>query len=249
VLTEPATLSVVMPAYNEEAGIARAVEAALVAGDEVCRPSGVDGLEVVVVDDGSTDGTASIVSALAARDDRIRLVRLGRNRGLGGALRAGLAASTGDIVLYTDADLPFDLAEIGKALRLMRLYDADVVAAYRHDRTGEGFRRALYSHAYSVFVKVVLGLHLRDVNFAAKWCRREVVETIELHSEGSFVDAELLAKAVRHGFKVVQFGVDYFPRSRGVSTLSSFRVIRTILAEMRSITPEIRAIGSRGPLG
>jgi glycosyltransferase involved in cell wall biosynthesis len=204
--------------------------------------------EVIVVDDGSTDATASIVSAIAAEDDRIRLVQLGSNRGLGAALRAGLAASTGDIVLYTDADLPFDLSEIGKALRLMRIYEADIVAAYRHDRTGEGFRRALYSHAYSVFVKVVLGLHVRDVNFAAKWCRRKVIESIELHSEGSFIDAELLAKAERSGFRVVQFGIDYFPRSRGISTLSSFRVIRTILAEMRSITPEIRAAGSRGPL-
>jgi hypothetical protein len=124
-------------------------------------------------------------------------------------------------VLYTDADLPFDMAEVSKAVRLLRLYEADVVSAYRFDRTGEGGRRLLYSYVYNRLIQTVFGLRLRDMNFAFKLMRRSLLDNIELRSEGSFIDVELLARAQKLGFSIVQFGVDYFPRTRGISTLSS----------------------------
>ena len=238
-------LSIVFPAWNEEAGIERAVAAATEAVAELVNAQEIDDYEIVIVDDGSTDATGEIADRLAEADPRVRVVHHASNRSLGAAIRSGLAASTGSHVLYTDADLPFDLVEIGKALRLMRHYDADVVAAYRHDRTGEGPRRLVYSYLYNSLVHVAIGLRIRDVNFAAKLLRREVVEAVTLHSEGSFIDVELLAKAERMGFRIIQFGVDYFPRTRGVSTLSSTPVILRILREMRSIVPEIRATGHR----
>ena len=177
----------------------------------------------------------------AAADARVRVVSHTANRGLGAAVRSGLGAATGDVVLYTDADLPFDLLEVGRALRLMRQRDVGVVALYRHDRAGEGARRWVYSYLYNSLVRAVLGLRVRDVNFAGKFLRRDVLDAVQLRSEGSFVDAELLARAHLAGATIVQFGVDYFPRSRGVSTLSSGRVIRDILREMRALRPELRA--------
>src|SRR5213075_2967894 len=108
-------------------------------------------------------------------------------------------------------------------------YEADIVSAYRFDRTGEGGKRTLYSYLYNSMVKVAFGLRMRDVNFAFKLIRRAVIEHIDLESEGSFIDVELLAKAQRLGFNIIQFGVDYFPRDRGTSTLSSTAVISTIL--------------------
>jgi hypothetical protein len=87
----------------------------------------------------------------------------------------------------------------------------------------------------------------RDINFAFKLCRRSIFEHIELHSEGSFIDAELIIRAKKLGLTVIQFGVDYFPRTRGQSTLASLGVIRTILREMWSLRAELRGLQPLGP--
>jgi hypothetical protein len=139
------------------------------------------------------------------------------------------------------------MAELAKAVRLLRIYDADVVSAYRLDRTAEGPRRFVYSLLYNLLVRHGLGVRLRDVNFAFKLVRRDVLRSIELRSEGSFIDAELLARAQRLGFHTIQFGVDYFPRRRGVSTLSSAGVIATILREMAQLARELRSISPLSP--
>jgi len=241
------SLSIVFPMWNEEAY----VEATLAAATEVCGELVAAGeigtYELVVVDDASTDATGSIADQLASADPHVRVVHHAVNRTLGASVRSGFAAASSELVLYTDADLPCDLAEVAKACRLLRYHNADIVSAYRHDRTGEGPRRALYSWAYNWLVRLTLGLYLRDVNFAFKLCRRSVLEKIELVSEGSFFDVELLVRATRKGFKVIQFGVDYFPRSRGVSTLSSGPVIARIVTDMVSLRRELRGGQPPGP--
>jgi len=148
----------------------------------------------------------------------------------------------GDVVLYTDADLPFDMREVHKALRLMHQYEADIVAAYRLDRTGEGYVRVVYSFFYNLLVRALFGCRFRDVNFAFKLVRRSALDAVTLHSEGSFIDAELMVGARKRGLNVVQFGVDYFPRTRGVSTLSSPAVIVKILKEAWSLRKELNAL-------
>ena len=127
-------------------------------------------------------------------------------------MRSGFAAAQGDIVLYTDADLPFDLNELPRIVRLLREYEADIVSAYRFDRTGEGALRAVYSTVYNTLIKVAFGVRVRDINFACKLVSRKVLDAVELKSEGSFIDAELIIRAQRDGFEVMQMGVDYFPR-------------------------------------
>ena len=156
-----------------------------------------------------------------------------RNRKLGGSVRAGYAAATKDLVLYTDADLPFDLQELGRAVRLLEYQEADVLAAYRFDRTSEGLVRTVYSLRLQPRSSAPLfGLAVKDVNFSFKLFRRSLLERIALKSEGSFIDAEFLIRARKAGASIIQIGVDYFPRSRGISTLSSPGVILTILREM-----------------
>ena len=188
--------------------------------------------ELIIVDDKSTDRTPEIADALAADDPHVRVVHHAVNRKLGGSIKTGFATATGDLVLYTDADLPFDFEEVPRAVRLLRLYDADIVSAYRFDRTGEGYTRAIYTFFYNLLIRTMFGVKARDINFAFKLLRRRVLDHIELRSEGSFIDAELIIRAMRSGFELQQFGVDYFPRTRGESTLSSSGVIRTIVAEM-----------------
>lgn len=235
-------LSIVMPMWNEEAYVRRAVRAATEACERLTAAGTLLDHEIVIVDDASTDRTPEIADELAAGDPRIVVVHHPTNRKLGGSIRTGLDRATGDVVLYTDADLPFDLVELDRACRILRVYEADALSAYRHDRTGEGPRRAAYSWGYNWLVQALFGIRLRDVNFAFKLIRRHVLDAVQLTSEGSFVDVELLVRAQRMGFNVVQIGVDYFPRTRGVSTLSSGKVIRGIVQEMASQYRELRSL-------
>jgi glycosyltransferase involved in cell wall biosynthesis len=231
--------------WNEEAYIHRTVDAAREVADELVASGSIADYEIIVVNDASTDRTGALADELAASDRHIKVVHHAVNRKLGGSIKSGFAAATGDLVLYTDADLPFDMSELHKAVRLMRYYEADIVSAYRFDRVGEGPSRAIYTFFYNVLIRHMFGVRLRDINFAFKLCRREIFDHISLQSEGSFIDAELIIRAKRLGYHVVQFGVDYFPRTRGESTLSSLSVIRRILSEMLSLRSELRMLTPR----
>jgi len=221
--------------YNEEAYARRAVSAA-----RAVLMAELPDWEIVIVDDASTDGTPALVEALAREDARVRVIRNPVNRRLGGALRAGYAAATKDLVFYTDADLPVDLHQLPRAVRLLEYQEADVVAGYRFDRTSEGLVRALYTFCYNHLIRTLFGLRVRDVNFAFKLFRRSVLEKFPLTSEGSFIDAEFLLRARKAGCVIIQIGLDYFPRTRGTSTLASMPVIFAILREMLARWKELR---------
>ncbi len=235
-------LTVFFPMWNEEEYIERALGAAREACETLIDQGEIGDYELLVIDDASTDATGRIADELAASDPHVRVVHHTVNRKLGGALKTGFAEATGDLILYTDADLPFDMDELVKACRVMRHYDADIVSAYRFDRTGEGWVRVVYSAIYNLLVRALFGVRVRDINFAFKLCRRRVFDHVRLVSEGSFIDAELVIRATKLGYKVVQFGVDYFPRTRGVSTLSSPAVIVKILREMRELRRELQGL-------
>ena len=231
----PPSLSVVIPMYNEEAYVARSVAAARAVLEEM----GAD-WEIVIVDDASTDATGARADRLAAADRRVRVIHNPVNRCLGGTLRAGYAAATKDLVFYTDADLPIDFGQLPRAVRLLEYQQADLLAGYRFDRTSEGLHRALYTIGYHVLIRLLFGLRIRDVNFAFKLFRRSLLQRIELKSEGSFIDAELLLRARKAGAVMIQLGLDYFPRTRGPSKLSSAGVITAILQEMAGQWRELR---------
>jgi glycosyltransferase involved in cell wall biosynthesis len=235
-------LSIFFPMWNEEAYIERAVGYAKDECESLLGKGEILDYEIIIVNDASTDRTAEMADAMAAADHRVRAVHHPVNRKLGGSIKTGFANATGDLVLYSDADLPFDMAQLGQAVRLMRYYDADIVSAFRHDRTGEGASRAIYTFFYNILIRRLFGVRLRDINFAFKLCRTRIFEHISLRSEGSFIDAELIIRAKRLGYDVIQFGVDYFPRTRGESTLASLGVIRTILREMFSLRRDLRAL-------
>jgi glycosyltransferase involved in cell wall biosynthesis len=235
-------ISIFFPMWNEEEYINRAVDAAREACKELIEDGEVSDYEILIVDDASTDATPRIADELADADPHVRVVHHPKNRKLGGSVKTGFTESKGDVVLYTDADLPFDMAEVKRACRLLRIYEADLVSAYRFDRTGEGFVRVIYSAIYNLLVRGFFGVRVRDVNFAFKLVRRSVLDGMTLTSEGSFIDAELIVRTVKSGKQMVQFGVDYFPRTRGVSTLSSPAVIVKILQEMMQLRGELRSI-------
>jgi glycosyltransferase involved in cell wall biosynthesis len=213
--------------YNEEAYVQRVVGALR----QTLEGMGSD-FEIIVVDDASTDATGILADELARSDPRVRVLHNPANRGLGGTLRAGYATATRELVFYTDADLPADLGELPRAVHLLELQQADVLAGYRFQRTLEGTRRAIMARVYNALVRALLGLRIRDVNFAFKLFRRSLLERLALTSEGSFIDAEFLVRAQRAGATVIQMGLDYFPRACGSSKLSSPAVVVGILREL-----------------
>jgi len=232
---ESRSVSMVVPMRNEEKSVTHLLDLALPALERYAAD-----WEVVLVDDGSTDGTAALALERAATEPRVRLVRHEVNRGLGGALRSGFAAARKEWILYTDCDLPWDPEETGRLFRAAEITGAAFVSGYRHDRTGEGTLRTLYSFLYNGLVHVLFSIPIRDVNFSCKLFRRSLLDGRRLASEGSFVDVELIVTARNAGALIQQVGLDYFPRTRGVSTLSSPRVIFRMLREMATLAPGLR---------
>ncbi len=235
-------LSIFYPMWNEELYIERALDAGHRAARRLIDRGEIGDYELIVIDDASTDRTGEIADRLAAENPHVRVVHHPTNRKLGGAIKTGFAAATGDLILYTDADLPFDMAELPRAVRLLSDYDVDLVSAYRFDRTGEGYLRLVYTFVYNLLIRSMFGVKARDINFAFKLCRARLFDHVELRSEGSFIDAELVIRSTRLGFEMLQFGVDYFPRTRGESTLSSPGVILKILREMRELRSDLDGI-------
>ncbi len=231
------SVSLVIPMFNEALNIEHAMTAAV----EACTKY-TDDYEIIIVDDASTDQSPFLVACRAAENPRIRMIRHERNRKLGGSLKTGFAAAKKDLVLYMDADLPFDPDALGRAMRAMAVTGADLIAGYRLDRTLEGPRRTLYSYLYNGLIGVLFGWPHRDINFSFKLMKREVLDAVELKSEGSLIDAELIVKAKNRGFSIQQIGLDYFPRIRGESNLSSPRVILKIFAELWKLYPEMREV-------
>ncbi len=235
------SVSLVVPMHDEERSLPHLLDVAV---DALSRHA--DSWEIVLVDDASRDGTRALAAERAAADPRIRLVAHDVNRGLGGALKSGFGAASKSWVLYTDCDLPWDLDEAGRVLRAAEITGADVISGYRHDRTGEGTLRTLYSFLYNGLVHLVFSIPIRDVNFSCKLIRRELLAGLPLESDGSFIDAELIVRLRNRGALIQQVGLDYFPRTRGVSTLSSPRVILRILRDLVRLAPDLRR-GRRRP--
>ncbi len=217
-------LSFVFPMYNEIGNIETCVAEALRVGRKI-----TDNLEIVVVDDASTDGCGALADTLALAHPEVKVIHHAKNRKLGGSLRTGFAAATKDWVLYIDSDLPIQMDDALLAIPLTQ--SADMVIGNRQGRA-EGPKREIMSFVYNRLIRILFGLSVRDVNFAFKLFRRAILEQITLQSEGSFIDAELLIETHNAGFTIAEIPLKYYERVAGVSTLASGSVVVKILKEM-----------------
>lgn len=204
-------ISIVLPAYNEAESLPAIVERTM-----VVMPDLVDDFEVIVVDDGSNDGTRDAALELAGVHGEIRVAAHPANRGYGAALRTGFELSRFDLVFYTDADNQFDPADLKHFLPLMNEYDAIVgFRVYRYDTV----LRSMLSWVYNRLVNVLFRLRLRDVDCSFKLFRREVLEKITIECDDFFVDTELVAKARKWNFRLLEKGVRHYPRMAGETTV------------------------------
>ena len=135
-----------------------------------------------------------------------------------------------------------------RAIRLLRHYDADLLSAYRLDRTGEGYTRAIYTFFYNLLIRTLFGVKARDINFAFKLLTRRVVDGTRVAQRGIVHRRRADHPGRPLGFELLQFGVDYFPRTRGTSTLSSPTVIANIVREMLKLRGELEDV-SRPAMG
>ena len=219
-------LSVVVPLYNEEESVGALVEAVRAA------LGGHGSWELVLVDDGSRDGTAAVAHSLAAADRRIRLMRLARNYGQTQAMQAGFDAAEGDVVVSMDGDLQNDPLDI-PALVAKLDEGFDLVAGYRERRQDKLITRKIPSWVANRLIRAVTGVQIRDNGCSLKAYRRETLNRIHLYSDmHRFLPAVAAATA---GARITEVPVRHHPRRFGQSKYGLSRILK-ILADLLTIT-------------
>ncbi len=217
-------VSVVVPMFDEEPNVAPLVE---------CVRSALTDMdwELLLVDDGSTDGTAAAASAQSEADARVRLVRLARNYGQATAMQAGFDRASGDVVVSMDGDLQNDPRDIPRLVD--RLDDGwDVVAGFRKHREDAFLTRTVPSRAANAMIRWVTGTSLRDNGCSLKAYRREVLERMHLYSDMHRFVAPLAAGTV--GARVEEVEVRHHPRRRGESKYGLSRTWK-VLADLVTV--------------
>lgn len=225
------SISVFFPCYNEVETLEALVRKSLDVLDGVS-----DDHEVIIVDDGSSDGTADLADKLAGEFEAVRVVHHEVNTGYGGALQSGFKAAAKELVFYTDGDSQFDIGEIADILPLID--DADIVSCYRLNRQ-EGVVRKLNAWCWGKLVCLVFAMRLRDIDCAFKLYRREIFDNITMQSTGALIDAEILARAKRKGYRIVQKGVKHYPRTAGSSSGANLSVILKAFRELFKLRRDI----------
>lgn len=212
--------SIVVPIYNEQDNISelyRAITSALDGTDT--------NYEIIMVDDGSTDGSFSALTTIAAQDQRVKVIRFRRNFGQTAAMSAGFDAAAGDIIIPMDGDLQNDPADIPRLIN--KLHEGyDVVSGWRSNRKDTFITRKIPSILANALISWLTGVHLHDYGCTLKAYRREVLDGINLYGEmHRFVPA--LASQV--GAKVAEIPVNHYPRLHGTSKYGISRTLRVIL--------------------
>ncbi len=220
-------MSIVLPAYNEEANVGEAISRATEVAERLC----VDH-EIIVVDDGSVDGTVGVVRGASRADSRVRLVRHARNLGYGEALHSGFRSARFELVFYTDSDNQFDLNELEGFLPWVER--ANVVAGYRIKRR-DPFMRLVTALGWNHLVRMLFRVSVRDIDCAFKLFRRSVFDELDLESVGAMVNTELIVKLQRSGAGVIEIGVHHFPRRAGVARGVHPRVVGRAMYELATM--------------
>ena len=233
-------LSLFFPCHNEAENLE-----ALVADALAALPALATTYEVILVDDGSRDDTAGVAERLVQRHGGVvRLVRHDVNRGYGGALRSGFAAARYSHLAYTDGDRQFRIADLARLVERAQETRSPVVIGYRLRRADPPLR-LVYATLYRVANRIWFGLRVRDVDCAAKLFQRDVLQNINVHSDGAFFSAELLIRLRIAGVNALEVGVPHYPRTAGSPTGARLSVIARAVRDFWSLRIGLWANRSR----
>ncbi|MSO56634.1 MAG: glycosyltransferase family 2 protein [Acidobacteria bacterium] len=220
-MNQPPSLTVFFPVYNDSGTIATLVITALHSAAALTKNH-----EVIVVNDGSTDGTAQILDELACVYPGLRIVTHEVNRGYGGALRSGFAAASKEIVFYTDGDAQYDPSEMALLWQKMGP-DVDLVNGYKISRS-DPWHRIVIGRVYHHIVKLMFGLRVRDVDCDFRMLRRSIFDRVRLEKDSGVICLEMIKKIQNAGFRIVEVPVHHHHRAYGRSQFFNFsRIYRT----------------------
>ena len=216
-------VSIIIPVFNEVDAIEK-----LVANIQNLRNLGLDfEYEIIIVDDGSTDGTGSTLKEIKLTNQNLHVVSLARNYGQSTALQAGFDHSTGDVLITMDGDLQNDPADIPKIIDIFKNnHEIDLVAGWRKDRQDSILNRKLPSMFANYLISYTTGIKLRDYGCSLKGYRRELVSKFRLYGE---MHRFIPAIAAEVGAKIIEIPVKHHPRITGKSKYGIDRTLRVIL--------------------
>ncbi len=226
-------LSVFLPCHNEAENLVRVVDNFRAQIDRFA-----DAYEIIIVDDGSQDGTGAIADRLAASDPRVKVVHHAVNRGYGGAVISGLQAASLPYVLLCDGDGQFDAAEIARLLPVASRFD---VVVGRRVRRADRLMRRINGQAWTALVRLLFGIRISDVDCGFKLFRREFTHDLELNARGAMISTELMVKLARRGARIGEVEVVHLPRLAGEQSGASPKVIMRAFAELFALFGELRA--------
>jgi glycosyltransferase involved in cell wall biosynthesis len=226
-------LSVFLPAHNEEGNIERVVRGYL---EELPRVA--ERYEILVVDDGSRDRTGAIADQLARGDVHVRVVHHDVNRGYGGAVISGIRAATMPYVMLSDGDGQFDPHDVEALIEYVPEYD--VVAGHR-TRRADPLMRRINGRAWTLLVRVLLGITISDIDCGFKLFKREMLDGMELRARGAMISTELMARLAGRGARVKEVEVNHLPRLTGEQSGANVRVVMRAFKELLALYGELRA--------
>ena len=212
-------LSVFFPLVNEEGNVEKVVKKAVL----VLESLGLE-YEIILVNDGSKDNTALVIDRLSKENKNIRVIHHPKNLGYGEALKSGFYSAKYDTIVYTDGDGQFDFLEVTKFLE--QIEDFDLIIGYRIKRQ-DPFFRTLFKEGWKLSLFAFFRLTLKDIDCGFKMVKKTVLEKIShLESQrGAMINAELVIKAKKAGFRIGQVGVNHYPRLSGKPTGANIKVI------------------------
>lgn len=223
---KPISLSVFFPVFNEKENLPITVDRTLRTLDE--SPF-IETYELILVNDGSTDGSSELAEQLAQKHPAVRVVHHPENQGYGAALKSGIASARMEYVFFTDADLQFDILELNALLVHLAKYP--VVIGYRAPRR-DPFMRLVNAWGWNVLNRLLFGLRVRDIDCAFKVFQRSLVQNLELQSKGAMISAETLIRLASQNVPVKQVPVSHLPRRVGSPTGAKLSVIYRAFQEM-----------------
>ena len=227
------SISVVLPAHNEAENIRTTVENCI-----SYLENNVSDYEVVVVNDGSSDGTQKIVEELKSTNSKIVLVNHAQNMGYGSALRSGFDKASCEYIFFMDSDGQFDINDLDRLLPLVSA--KDVVIGYREDRA-DSFIRSLNAWLYGLYIYLTFGLKVRDMDCAFKVFSKKAYQDIRpIKSGGALYSVEFLIKLKRNGLTLKEVPVRHFPRRFGTQSGANIKVILRMFKESWKLRNELR---------